>query len=146
MTILSNRTVNGTLAGINDIMIESLATTATRLLNTSMEFFDGADMLYGDLRGLLPAVDEARQAYELAQNQTQLISDLLMMLCHDVNELTRAVSMNHDVLSETLSRAQDTLDTLYMRHDYIASVITVLNINISNSESQLDGIQLVTQR
>lgn len=143
LTILADETVNGTLAMINDLMTEGLAATATMLLNTSMELVNEAERLYAIIRGLLPAVDEARQAYERAQNQTQQILNLAIMLNHDVNELTRAISMNHDILSNVLNDIQQRLDAVHMIYAYVISMVPDLEQNITSSQLQLDQIQMV---
>ena len=143
LTVLANQTVNGTLSIINDLMIEGLAATATMLLNTSVELLDEAERLYAIIRGLFPAVDEARQAYETAQNQTQQILNLAIMLSHDINELTRAISMNHDVLNNILNGVQQRLDTVHMIYAYVISVVPVLERNVTSSQLRLDEIQMV---
>lgn len=143
LTILANQTVNVTLANINSLMTDGLAATATMLLNTSMELLSEAERLYGVVRGLLQPVSEARLAYERAQNQTQEISDLVIMLSHDVNELTRAVSMNHDVLNTILNTIQQRLDTVHMIYAYVVSVVPTLEQNVTSSQSQLDRIKMV---
>ena len=144
LTVLANETISGTLANISDLMTDGLAATAAMLVNTSMELLDEAERLYGVIRELLPAVDEARQAYERAENQTLQISNLVIMLSHDVNELTRAVSMNHVMLNNILNTIQERLDIVYMIHEYVISVVPVLKQNVNNSQVQLDEIQGVS--
>ena len=143
LTVLANQTVNITLANINNLMTEGLTATAMMLLNTSMELHNEAERLYGVIRGLLPVVSEARQVYERAQNQTQQISDLVIMLRHDVNELTHAISMNHNILNTILNAIQQRLDTVHMIYAYVINVIPVLEQNVTSSQSQLDRIQMV---
>lgn len=143
LTGIANQTVNVTLGNINNLMTEGLATTATILLNTSMEIFGEAERLYGVVRGLLQPVNEARQAHERAQNQTQQISDLVVMLNHDVNELTHAISINHDRLNDILNTIQQRLDTVYMIYVYVTSVVPTLEQNVTSSQSQLDRIKMV---
>ena len=143
LTTLANQTVNVTLANINNLMTEGLTVTAMVLLNTSMELHNEAERLYGVIRGLLSAVSEARQAYERAQNQTQQISDLVIVLSHDVNELTRAISMNYDILNNILNAIQQRLDIVHMIYAYVISVVPILEQNVTNSQSQLDRIQMV---
>ena len=143
LTILANQTVNITLANINSLMTEGLAATATMLLNTSMELLSEAERLYGVIRGLLQPLSEARQAYERAQNQTRQISDIVIMISHDVNQLTRAISMNHDTLNDILNTIQQNLDTVHMIYAYVISVVPVLEQNFISSQSQLDRIQMV---
>jgi cell division protein ZapA (FtsZ GTPase activity inhibitor) len=143
LTVLANQTVNVTLANINNLMTEGLVATATILINISMEILGEAERLYDITRGLLQRVNEARQAYERAQNQTQQISDNVIMLNHDVNELTRAVSMNHDRLNDILNTIQRRLDTVYMIYEYVKSVVPVLEQNVTSSQSQLGRIKMV---
>ena len=143
LTILANQTVNDTLANINSLMTEGLAATATMLLNTSTELLSEAERLYDVIRGLLQPLSEARQAYERAQNQTQQISDIVIMISHDVNQLTRAISMNHDTLNVILNAIQQNLDTVHMIYAYVISVVPVLEQNFTSSQSQLERIQMV---
>ena len=143
LTGIANQTVNVTLGNINNLMTEGLAAAATILLNTSMEILGEAERLYGVVRGLLQPVNEARQAHERAQNQTQRISDLVIMLNHDVNELTRAISMNRDRLNNILNAIQQRLDTVYMICAYVTSVVPILEQNVTSSQSQLDRIKMV---
>ena len=143
LTGIANQTVNVTLGNINNLMTEGLAATATILLNTSMEILGDAERLYGVVRGLLQRVNETREAYERAQNQTQQISDLVIMLDHDVNELIQAISMNHDRLNNILNTIQQRLDTVYMIYAYVISVVPTLEQNVTSSQSQLDRIKMV---
>lgn len=143
LTILANQTVNITLANINNLMTEGLAATATMLLNTSTELLSKAERLYGVIRGLLQPLSKARQAYERAQNQTQQISDIVIMISHDVNQLTRAISMNHDTLNDILNTIQQNLNTVHMIYAYVISVVPVLEQNFTSSQSQLERIQMV---
>ena len=65
------------------------------------------------------------------------------MLNHDVNELTQAISMNHDRLNNILNTIQQRLDTVYMIYAYATSVVPTLEQNVTSSQSQLDRIKMV---
>lgn len=143
LIITANQTViNSTLTDIND---ESLATMAKRLLNTSIELLSEAEMLLYDIvNNLLPDIYETRRVYEIAKNQTQDITNFVIMLAHDVNDLTRAVLRHKERVNGTLNMIQVKLALVDMIYDSVTSAVLTLQRNVTRSHSQLDRIEMVT--
>ena len=144
LILMANQTLSSTQADIDALLNGSLAATAESLLNTSMELLSEAEMLYDTIvMELLPDVEGAREAYERAKNQTQEITDLAIMLHHDVNVLTYAVSTHEVNLNRNLTLIQDKLNVVNTIYESVTSVEPILEQNITRSQMQLDQIQRV---
>ena len=144
LIVTANETViNSTLTNIN---YESLATMAKRLLNTSIELLSHAELQYDIVNNLLPDISDARTEYERAKNQTQHITNLVIMLARDVNDLTRAVLMHKDRVNGTLNMIEAKLDLVDRIYESVTRAARTLQRNVTGSHSQLDLIDnMVTE-
>lgn len=142
LIVTANETViNSTLTIINN---ESLTIMAKRLLNTAIELLSRAKMQYDIVNNLLPDIDEARIDYERAKNQTQHITNRVITLAYDVNDLTRAVLMHKERVNGTLNMIETKLDLVDMIYESVTSAALTLQDNVTRSHSQLDLIDMVT--
>ena len=143
LILTANETViNSTLTDIN---YESLTTMAKRLLNTAIELLSDAKMQYDIVNNLFPDIHEAGRVYERAKNQTQHITNLVIMLAHNVNHLTRAVMMHKERVNRTLNMIEAKLDLVDTIYDSVTNAARTLQQNVTWSHSQLDLIDMVTR-
>ena len=141
----ANQTVSSTLADIDDLLTNNLTSITIMLLNTSLELLSEAEELYDTVRGLLLSVDRVREAYERAENQTQNIADLVIMLAHDVNELAFAVSTNEEFVSRTLDMIQERVDLVEDIYDSAIVAVSILEQNVSSDLIRLNETQMVNE-
>ena len=141
----ANQTVSSTLADIDDLLTNNLTSITIMLLNTSLELLSEAEELYDTVRGLLLSVDRVRVAYERAENQTQNIADLVIMLAHDVNELAFAVSTNEEFVSRTLDMIQERVDLVEDIYDSAIVAVSILEQNVSSDQIRLNETQMVNE-
>lgn len=145
LIVMANETlINSTPTDIDDIMNASLATMAKRLLGTAIQLLSEAEKLYECVNNLLQDVDEVRRVYEGAKNQTQEITNLVIMLACDVNDLARAVLTNEERVNKTLNTIQLNLKVVDLIYELITTMEPILEQNVTRSHSQLDKIEMVT--